>query len=45
VLVLRSWADLSEAEIADALGISAGTVKTLAHRGLAAPAARREELS
>ena len=45
VLVLRYWADLSEAEIADALGISAGTVKTHAHRGLAAPAARREELS
>lgn len=45
VLVLRYWADLSEAEIADSLGISAGSVKTHAHRGLAALAARREELS
>jgi RNA polymerase sigma-70 factor (sigma-E family) len=36
VLVLRYWADLSEAEIADALGISAGSVKTHAHRGTAA---------
>ena len=36
VLVLRYYGDLSEAEIADALGISAGTVKTHAHRGLAA---------
>lgn len=36
VLVLRYYADLSEAEIADTLGISAGTVKTHAHRGLAA---------
>jgi len=36
VLVLRYWADLSEAEIATALGISAGSVKTHAHRGIAA---------
>lgn len=36
VLVLRYWADLSEAEIATALGISAGSVKTHAHRGTAA---------
>ena len=36
VLVLRYWADLSEAEIAAALGISAGSVKTHAHRGTAA---------
>ncbi|WP_436796382.1 SigE family RNA polymerase sigma factor [Actinospongicola halichondriae] len=36
VLVLRYYGDLSEAEIASALGISAGTVKTHAHRGLAA---------
>ncbi len=36
VLVLRYWADLSEAEIAAALGISAGSVKTHAHRGTVA---------
>ncbi len=36
VLVLRYYGDLSEAEIAETLGISAGTVKTHAHRGLAA---------
>jgi RNA polymerase sigma-70 factor (sigma-E family) len=36
VLVLRYYADLSEAAIADALGISAGTVKAHASRGLAA---------
>lgn len=36
VLVLRYWADLSEAEIAATLGISAGSVKTHAHRGTAA---------
>lgn len=36
VLVLRYWADLSEAEIAASLGISAGSVKTHAHRGTAA---------
>lgn len=36
VLVLRYYGDLTEAEIADALGVSAGTVKTHAHRGLAA---------
>ncbi|HEY7719321.1 MAG TPA: SigE family RNA polymerase sigma factor [Pedococcus sp.] len=36
VLVLRYYLDLSEAEIADALGISAGSVKAHAHRGLAA---------
>ena len=35
VLVLRYYEDLSEAEIARVLGIPAGTVKTLAHRGLA----------
>jgi RNA polymerase sigma-70 factor (sigma-E family) len=35
VLVLRYYEDLSEAEIARMLGIPAGTVKTLAHRGLA----------
>lgn len=36
VLVLRYWQDASEAEIARALGVSAGAVKTHAHRGLAA---------
>jgi RNA polymerase sigma-70 factor (sigma-E family) len=35
VLVLRYHEDLSEAEIARVLGIPAGTVKTLARRGLA----------
>jgi RNA polymerase sigma-70 factor (sigma-E family) len=35
VLVLRYYEDLSEAEIAQVLGIPAGTVKTLARRGLA----------
>ena len=35
-LVLRYYADLSEAEIASTLGISAGSVKTHCHRGLAA---------
>jgi len=34
VLVLRYYADLPEAEIADLLGCSPGTVKTHAHRGL-----------
>ncbi len=35
VLVLRYWADLSEAEIAATLGCSVGTVKSQASRGLA----------
>ncbi|MFE7096749.1 RNA polymerase sigma factor [Streptomyces erythrochromogenes] len=34
VLVLRYWADLSEAEIATTLGISRGAVKSNASRGL-----------
>ena len=34
-LVLRYYLDLSEAEIADALGCRPGTVKSLTHRGLA----------
>ncbi|MEU2288342.1 sigma-70 family RNA polymerase sigma factor [Streptomyces sp. NPDC013178] len=34
VLVLRYWADLSEAEIAATLGISRGTVKSAASRAL-----------
>ncbi|MFN8074651.1 MAG: SigE family RNA polymerase sigma factor [Kineosporiaceae bacterium] len=36
VLVMRYWADLSEAEIAAQLGCSAGTVKSRAARALAA---------
>ena len=36
VLVLRYYADLSEAAIAEALGVSPGTVKAHASRGLAA---------
>jgi RNA polymerase sigma-70 factor (sigma-E family) len=42
VLTMRYYLDLSEAEIADALGISAGSVKTHAHRGLAALRDRME---
>jgi RNA polymerase sigma-70 factor (sigma-E family) len=34
VLVLRYYSDLSEAEIADALDISRGAVKSHAHRGM-----------
>lgn len=44
VLALRYYLDLSEAEIAATLGISTGSVKTHAHRGLAALAARLEDL-
>jgi RNA polymerase sigma-70 factor (sigma-E family) len=36
VLTLRYYLDLSEAQIADALGISPGSVKVHAHRGLEA---------
>jgi RNA polymerase sigma-70 factor (sigma-E family) len=36
VLVLRYWADLSEAEIADAMGVSPGTVKSTASRAVRA---------
>lgn len=36
VLVLRYYADLSEAQIADAMGISSGAVKSHASRGIAA---------
>lgn len=42
VLVLRYYLDLSEAEIAHTLGISVGSVKTHAHRGLATLAKRLE---
>lgn len=34
VLVLRFFDDLSEAQVAEALGIPVGTVKSAAHRGL-----------
>jgi RNA polymerase sigma-70 factor (sigma-E family) len=34
-LVMRYYLDLSEADIADALGCRRGTVKSLTHRGLA----------
>lgn len=44
VLVLRYYLDLSEAEIATTLGISAGSVKTHAHRGLASLAGLLEDL-
>jgi RNA polymerase sigma-70 factor (sigma-E family) len=44
VLALRYYLDLSEAEIADTLGISPGSVKTHAHRGLATLAERLEDL-
>lgn len=42
VLVLRYYLELSEGEIARTLGISAGSVKVHAHRGLAALAERLE---
>ena len=41
-LVLRYWLDLTEAEMADAMGVSRGTVKSHVSRGLDALAARME---
>jgi RNA polymerase sigma factor (sigma-70 family) len=45
VLLLRFQGDLTEAEIAETLGISTGSVKTHASRGLAAVRDRLEEPS
>lgn len=47
VLVLRYYAELSEAEVAAATGVSRGTVKSTAHRALAAleRALQTEEVS
>jgi RNA polymerase sigma-70 factor (sigma-E family) len=42
-LVLRYWMDLREQEIADAMGISAGAVKTHVSRGMAALSRAMEE--
>jgi RNA polymerase sigma factor (sigma-70 family) len=41
-LVLRYWLDLSEAEMAEAMGVSRGTVKAHVSRGLDALAALME---
>ena len=45
VLVLRYYADLSEAQIADAMGISTGAVKSHASRGMTALRERLEHSS
>jgi RNA polymerase sigma-70 factor (sigma-E family) len=45
VLVLRYYADLSEAQIADAMGISTGAVKSHASRGISALRDRLEQTS
>jgi RNA polymerase sigma-70 factor (sigma-E family) len=45
VLVLRYYADLSEAQIADAMGISTGAVKSHASRGIGALRERLEHTS
>jgi RNA polymerase sigma-70 factor (sigma-E family) len=45
VLTMRYYLDLSEAEIAEALGISPGSVKAHAHRGLATLRDRMERVS
>ena len=42
-LVLRYWLDLTEAEMAEAMGVSRGTVKSHVSRGLDALAALLEE--
>lgn len=43
VLVLRHWSNLSEREIAETLGISVGTVKSAASRGISALRALLED--
>ena len=43
--MLRYFLDLSEADIAEALGIANGSVKAHAHRGLAALRVQMEEQS
>ncbi len=43
-VVLRHYADLSEAETADAMGVSVGAVKSYSSRGLAALATHMETL-
>jgi RNA polymerase sigma-70 factor (sigma-E family) len=43
-VVLRYYVDLSEAEIASTLSVSAGSVKTHLHRGLAALGVQLEDL-
>ena len=43
-LALRYYAELSEAEIASTLGITAGSVKTHTHRGMNALAEKLEHL-
>jgi RNA polymerase sigma-70 factor (sigma-E family) len=43
-VVLRYYADLSEPEIADAMGVSTGSVKTHLHRAMAALAEQMEAL-
>jgi RNA polymerase sigma factor (sigma-70 family) len=45
VLVLRYYADLSEADIADTLGISRGAVKSHASRGMASLRSTLEQTS
>ena len=42
-LVLRFYLDLSEADIAQTMGVSTGSVKTHLHRGLATLGSRLEE--
>lgn len=43
-VVLRYWLGWSEAETAEAMGISAGSVKTHVHRAVAALSSEREDL-
>jgi RNA polymerase sigma factor (sigma-70 family) len=44
VLVLRYYADLTEEQTADTLGVSVGSVKAYASRGIDALGARLEDL-